>query len=41
MSWPYEDEMVARTNFALDLPALVKNYSIIGQVVEELTDEKD
>jgi len=41
MSWPYEDEMVARTNFALELPALVKNYSIIGQVVEELTDEKN
>ena len=40
MSWPYEDEMVARTNFALELPALIKNYSIIGQVVEELTDEK-
>jgi aspartate/methionine/tyrosine aminotransferase len=40
MSWPYEDEMVARTNFALELPALVNNYSIIGQVVEELTDEK-
>ena len=35
-SWPYKNEFVARVHFALELKALVKNFSVIREVVEEL-----
>ena len=38
-SWPYKNEFVARAHFALELKALVKNFYVIRQVVEELKDE--
>ena len=40
-SWPYKDEFVARTHFALEIPALIKNYKIIREVIEEMTDGKN
>ena len=40
-SWPYKNEFVARTHFALELNALVKNYKRIKEVIEEIKDEKN
>ena len=36
MSWPYEDEIIGRVNFALEKEALVYNMSIITKAVREL-----
>jgi len=36
MSWPYEDEIIGRVNFALTKKALIDNMSIITKAVREL-----
>ena len=37
--WPYEDEFVARVNFAIDKKALIHNFYQMKQLVRKLKDE--
>ena len=39
LAWPYEDEFVARINFAVDKKVLIHNFYQIKRLVEELKDE--
>lgn len=36
MSWPNEDEIIARISFSLDIQDLIFNFDLIGKAVEEL-----
>ena len=37
--WPYEDEFVARVNFAIKKKALIHHFYQINKFVEELSDD--
>ena len=41
ISWPYEDELVGRVNFALDKELLINALYKMGRALELLTDKED
>ena len=36
VSWPYEDEIVGRVTFSLDIDALIMNMIIVNKAVRKL-----
>ena len=36
ISWPYEDEIIIRVGFSLDINDLILNFELIGKAVEGL-----
>ena len=41
ISWPYEDELVGRVNFALDKELIINALYKMGRALEQLTDKED
>ena len=39
MSWPYEDEMVGRVSFSLEVNSIISNFYKMNKAVRELLDE--